>query len=192
MEIIAGIIGAAVAAVLGVIGFMLQRWWTGEASKDRLDRLDKLASLYQALRDQDITPADLDRFDMMLQTRSRFEAELEVVRHEADPLRRLQEEDLPQQTMNQLAAKAAEIADVELEYALRKAESCFDGEDRDRFLASHEAWRDYRDSESGFERGIFGRGSMAPLVGALEYEAITRQRIARIRDIYQTYNSNAR
>jgi uncharacterized protein YecT (DUF1311 family) len=83
--------------------------------------------------------------------------------------------------MNTCAGRAAEAASAKLARLVKELEPKLDPQARDEFRNIQAQWNEYRHRDCNWERDMFGRGSVAPMVYGYCSAARTSERIERLK-----------
>src|SRR5664279_5024187 len=116
--------------VVSVLGYLLKRWWEGQATKESIQEAVQLASLHKEMRSGSFTLDALAALKGDIKARAvtsqKYQEEvfagIERAAEEKDKTRAVEYEPQSQREMNQYAFHLAELADHELEFVVRALE----------------------------------------------------------------------
>lgn len=79
---------------------------------------------------------------------------------------------------------ASNNADTEMNQMYNRVRKVLGAEEQEELQVAQRLWLQFRDANCAAERGLYGRGTAAPMVYAACFEADTRQRTAELNTIY--------
>jgi len=173
--------------VLGVLlaslGYFVRRRLEQKPVMEHIEKNERLLELKHKLESSNVSVEDLSAFEDVLLGRAKAAARISIdYERQAEAIATsLQQDNLTQSDMNQLAVRALHLAEGELDTVIDQISSHLSGPEIETFLHSHNSWLEYRDSYAQFVADKYSGGSIQPLVHASALEAATAARISELK-----------
>ena len=186
--------------------YLVKRRVEGKAEAERIAQFASLADLQEKLNKNEVTIGDLkslrseiiggragdaiSRAESYSNTANQLIADARIVSGNAGGASRTNRKIDPrwhrvetQAEMTKLAWESADEADRELHSVLFKIGAGSPPEAAEVLMRAHEAWKAFRQSEAEREAQVWEGGSMRSMLVAANWEALTRERVAKLRQI---------
>jgi len=159
-------------------GFLLKRRIERRPEHERLERQEKVLAIRRAMRDQDVSVADLNQFERVLLGKDpeTVEPDDEAVTAIADAAIAHGDRGLTQAELNELAHARWLRADSELRETVRKWRAELPPSRQPLLDEAQRAWESFRDAQASFAASSFEGGTIVPTIFSLARETLTRQR----------------
>ena len=176
--------------VIGPIGYLLKRRIERRSDQEDLELAERLLKIDRELKDQRLTTDELRKLQLTLRRGQANTAapsatvELIETSTAARP-----EKIITQAELNESSYEDFEVAELEMQQALRRLQSILDSESLAELGASQATWKEYRDKQVSFAGGFYRGGSIVPLIRNSEAAALTNARVKDLKAVYEELQS---